>query len=48
MIPNLSSVIENASLSSLNQLFQGSASIGKQVVKIIDITRSYKYRITYV
>ena len=48
MIPNLSSVIENASLSSLNQLFQGSASIGKQVIKIIDIARSYKYRIAYV
>lgn len=48
MIPNLSSVIENASLSSFDQLFQGSASIGKQVIKIIDITRSYKYRIAYV
>ena len=48
MIPNLSSVVENASLSSFDQLFQGSTSIGEQVIKIVDIARSYTYRIAYV
>lgn len=41
MVPDLSGIVENASLSGLDQLLQGSASLGQEVVKIIHITTDH-------
>lgn len=41
VVPDLSRIVENASLSGLDQLLQGSASLGQEVVKIIYITTDH-------
>ena len=38
VVPDLSSIVENASLGRLDQLLQRSASLRQEVVKIIHIT----------
>ena len=38
MVPDLSSIVKNASLSGLDQLLQRSTSLRQQVVEIIYIT----------
>lgn len=41
MVPDLSRIVENASLSGLDQVLQRSASLGQEVVKIIHITTDH-------
>ena len=41
VIPNLSSVVEHASLGCLDQILEGNASFGEELVEIVDVATDY-------
>lgn len=41
VVPNLSSVVENASLGRLDQILEGNASFGEELVEIVDVATDH-------